>query len=228
MSDFIKICGLRDPGHISACVEAGVSHVGFVFFPKSPRSIDVFAAAKLADIARGRTEIVALVVNPARQVLDDIVSIVRPNAIQFHGAETPGDLIEMRKEVNNSIEFWKAIGVRSKDDIQSALPFAPAVDRFLFDAPPPAEAARPGGHGAAFEWSLLESQEVSKPWFLAGGLTPENVEVAIKAVAAIPGFCGVDVSSGVEFSTVDRYGEKSVEKIQRFVYAARSGFEGTC
>ena len=83
----------------------------------------------------------------------------------------------------------------------------------LFDAKPPKGAARAGGHGAAFDWTLLKDRSFSKPWLLAGGLTPENVARAIEASGASM----VDVSSGVESAP----GIKSPEKIAQFIAATR-------
>jgi phosphoribosylanthranilate isomerase len=84
---------------------------------------------------------------------------------------------------------------------------------FLFDAVPAADATRPGGHGAAFDWRMLKDQIVRRPWFLAGGLNPENVARAID----VSGAERVDVSSGVESAP----GVKSGARIAEFVAAAK-------
>jgi len=83
----------------------------------------------------------------------------------------------------------------------------------LFDAKPPKGAARAGGHGAAFDWSLLKGRSFNRPWFLAGGLNPENVGRAIE----LSGAQMVDVSSGVESAP----GIKDAERIAQFISATR-------
>ena len=85
---------------------------------------------------------------------------------------------------------------------------------FLFDATPPKDADRPGGHGAAFDWQILNGRRFNRPWFLAGGLDPDNVARAIELSAAPE---QVDVSSGVESAP----GVKSATRIADFVAAAR-------
>ena len=84
----------------------------------------------------------------------------------------------------------------------------------MFDARPPKGAARPGGHGAAFDWKILSGRTFTKPWFLAGGLTPGNVARAIE----LSGAKQVDVSSGVESAP----GVKDPQAIRDFIQAAQT------
>jgi phosphoribosylanthranilate isomerase len=107
----------------------------------------------------------------------------------------------------------KALGIATAADLAALADYAPAVDRFLLDAKPPPDAALPGGNAAAFDWSLLAGQVISRPWLLAGGLTPDNVAAAIRATGAP----GVDVSSGVERAR----GVKDPARIAAFIAAAR-------
>ena len=107
----------------------------------------------------------------------------------------------------------KALPVAEADDLQAAGDYAPVADMLLFDAKAPKGAARAGGHGAAFDWTLLKGRSFQEPWFLAGGLHPDNVAQAIERSGAAL----VDVSSGVESAP----GVKSAERISQFIAATR-------
>jgi phosphoribosylanthranilate isomerase len=108
----------------------------------------------------------------------------------------------------------KALPVATAEDLDIAPAYAAVADRLLFDARPPKDATRPGGHGATFDWTLLSRVDRTKPMMLSGGLDPDNVANAIRV--ARPD--AVDVSSGVEKSP----GVKDPRKIFAFVANARA------
>jgi len=222
LNTLVKICGLREAQHVETAVAAGATHLGFVFFPKSPRNVDVDEAVAISSRLASETERVALLVDPDDAFLAKVMSDFEPDAIQLHGSETPEEVAQINHQVGAGVEVWKALGMASTADLDTALQYEGVADKLLFDARPPKGVDRPGGHGAAFDWSVLQSYRGTTPWLLAGGLTPDNIGEAIAACAAIPGFAGVDVSSGVE----SMLGEKDVEKIQKFIYAAREAFRG--
>ncbi|HKJ62461.1 MAG TPA: N-(5'-phosphoribosyl)anthranilate isomerase, partial [Hyphomicrobiales bacterium] len=97
MSTGVKICGLRTCQSIDAAIDAGASHYGLVFFPKSPRNVTLAEAASLADHARGRIVAVALTVDATDELLDGIARTVRPDMLQLHGSETPERAAQIRK-----------------------------------------------------------------------------------------------------------------------------------
>ncbi len=206
----IKICGLSSRGAIDAAIEAGASHIGLVHFEKSPRHISLETAAELRDYAGGRIKTVLLLVNASPELVGQALHIIRPDAIQFHGAETPEWLTLVKG--NSGIEIWKALGVKSPEILEASGRYLGAADRLLFDAP--AQAALPGGTGTAFDWSILAQHQHRLAWGLAGGLNPENVADAIRVTGAPL----VDVSSGVESAP----GIKDVAKIAAFCQAARN------
>jgi phosphoribosylanthranilate isomerase len=110
--------------------------------------------------------------------------------------------------------MMKAIPIANAEDLKAVAPYVPVSDRILFDARPPKDATRPGGHGRAFDWTLLARIDRAKPMMLSGGLNPDNVADAIRIVRPD----AVDVSSGVENSP----GVKDAEKIKAFVINARA------
>ena len=108
----------------------------------------------------------------------------------------------------------RALGIATPDDLGEVAAFDAVADTLLFDARSPAAAGRPGGNGVAFDWSILRDIRTRRPWFLAGGLTPDIVAAALRETGAD----GVDVSSGVESSP----GVKDAAEIARFVANARA------
>lgn len=187
-----KICGLTTPEAVAAALAGGASHLGFVLFDRSPRNIAPQAAFSLAQGARHRAKIVALLVDPDNGQIAEAVDGLDPDLIQLHGRESPQRAAEVRRATG--LPVIKAMGVRDAADVQSALAYEGAADHIMFDAKPPKDADRPGGHGAAFDWTVLEGLKTQRPWFLAGGLDPWNVAEALRLSQAPI----VDVSSGVE------------------------------
>jgi phosphoribosylanthranilate isomerase len=213
-----KICGLSTPEAVSAAVEGGASHVGFVFFGKSPRDIRPELAARLAEPLRARSQgkaapakVVALMVDPADDEVAEVVRHLQPDLIQLHGKESPERAAAIRALAGAPV--IKAIGVRDASDIAAALKYEDAADHLMFDAKAPEGADRPGGHGVRFDWSLLNGLSLRHPWFLAGGLDPWNVAEAIRASRSPI----VDVSSGVERGP----GVKDAHLIAAFLDAVR-------
>ena len=209
----VKICGLSTPETVEAAIAAGADLIGLVFFPKSPRNVTIAQAKDLADLARGRAKVVALVVDADDRLLTDIASRVQPDFIQAHGAETPERVAEIERLTGKPV--IKAIRVKDAGDIAAAAGFSAVASLILYDAKAPETlgSALPGGNGHAFDWGLLEGE--SRPAFmLAGGLTPENVAEAIRVTGAPM----VDVSSGVESGP----GLKDAVLIRKFIEAAKA------
>ena len=208
----IKICGIKDLAAMDAALGAGADLVGLVFFPPSPRSISLEEGAALAARARGRAQVVALTVDADDALLEGIAARVGPDLFQLHGRETPARTAEVRRQLGRAV--MKALPVETAADLISVPAYAAVADRILFDARPPEDATRPGGHGRAFDWMLLALIERTKPIMLSGGLNAENVGTAIRSVRPD----AVDVSSGVEQSP----GVKDPGKISKFVANARA------
>jgi len=208
----VKICGLRDAATMEAAVDAGASYVGLVFFPKSPRHVEISQAAMLArDVPAGVAK-VALVVNADDATLDAITGTVPLDILQLHGSETAERVAAIRARYG--LPVMKAVGVASADDLPQLETYAQVADQLLVDAKPPKDAVLPGGNGLSFDWRLIAGRRWPVPWMLAGGLTPDNVAEAIKLTGAKQ----VDVSSGVEVAP----GQKDAVLIDRFVKAAQS------
>lgn len=208
----IKVCGLSTSEAIAAAAEAGASHVGLVHFEPSPRHVSLADAADLRAEVPAGVQAVLLMVDPDAETTARALEIIRPDVVQFHGNESPEWVAGVR--IMAGIEVWKALRVRDAASLENALLYEGAVDRLLFDAPPPPDSQLPGGNGEVFDWTLLKDHEHRIPWGLAGGLNPDNVTGAIRATGAPL----VDASSGLESAP----GVKDVDKIVAFCKAARS------
>ncbi len=206
-----KICGISTPEALDTAIEGGASHIGFVFFPKSPRNVSIEQATALANKLPNHVKAVGLFVDPEPAFIDAVRDHVTLKVLQFHGEERPAFLSQMQK---HGLEIWKAIPVKTSEDLQQAGKYRGAAHRILYDAKPPVGADLPGGTGMRFDWGLLDNFIHPLPWILAGGLHPNNVKEAIGRTRAD----FVDVSSGVESST----GIKDVDKIKAFLKAASS------
>ena len=206
----VKICGLKTPEALAAAVEAGAGYVGFVFFEKSPRHLNIDTARDLAiEVPMGIAK-VALTVDASDALLDEITDRVPLDMLQLHGAETPERVREIRARYG--LPVMKAVGIAEAADVAKLDLYAGVADQLLVDAKPPKGGVLPGGNGLSFDWRLIANRRWPVPWMLAGGLTPENVAEAI----ALTGARQVDVSSGVESAP----GVKDADLIRRFVEAA--------
>ncbi|MGH6855678.1 MAG: phosphoribosylanthranilate isomerase [Aestuariivirga sp.] len=213
MSVEVKICGLSTPETVDGAIAAGADFIGLVFFPKSPRNVSLAQAAALAERARGRTRIVALIVDAENAAIAEINRLVKPDMFQAHGNETPQRIASIAALTGKPV--IKAIKVKDASDIAHASAFRDTAALLLYDARAPEmlKDALPGGNGLAFDWTLLGSA-ASGNFMLSGGLNPSNVAEAIR----VTGAAIVDVSSGVESAS----GVKDLGLIRKFIEAAKA------
>jgi len=212
MSIAVKICGITSAGAIDAAVSAGAAYGGLVFHPRSPRFVPLEQARALADHMRGRLKIVALIADMDDAGIEALARAVRPDFLQLHGHESVRRTAEIRGLFG--LPVIKALPVAEASDLDAVADFEKVADMLMFDARPPKGAERGGGHGQAFDWKILAGKNMTKPWFLAGGLSPDNVARAI----ASSGAQLVDVSSGVESAP----GVKDAGRIRDFILAAKN------
>ena len=198
----IKICGLKTIEDIEALNRWKPDFAGFVFAP-GKRQISSDHAAELRRALAPEIQAVGVFVNTP---LEEAAALAEAEVIQYiqlHGDEDAAYMEALRKQTDKPL--IKAVAARSREEILEAekLP----CEYLLLDA---YQKGSPGGNGETFDWMIIPS--LKKPWFLAGGLTPENVEQAIKTCRPF----GVDVSSGVEIQ-----GKKSQQRIREFIEKVR-------
>jgi len=192
MSLDIKICGLKTDAALAAALTGGASHVGFIFFPKSPRNIDPDAAGRLRQAARGKAEAVAVTVDADDQALDRIVAGMQPDMLQLHGGESPERVALVKARYG--LPVMKVLSIRTAADLDAVGRYRGVADRLMFDAKAPAGSPLPGGNGVSFDWRLLAGLDAGLDYMLSGGLNAANIGEALR-LANPP---GIDVSSGVE------------------------------
>lgn len=200
----IKICGVRDADAALAAAEAGADAIGFVFVRSSVRYVEPEEAYGIMAGLPPFVSTVGLFVNPSVDLFCDTEETCPTTYTQFHGNEDAALVRQCGPGVIKAVRF-------DPDSIAADLARWDAVDEvdaILVDG-------SAGGEGVSFDWSKLAPlvDNIAKPIILAGGLTPENVGEAIRAVRPY----GVDVSSGVERER----GVKDAGLIEAFCRAVR-------
>ncbi|MGS1095350.1 phosphoribosylanthranilate isomerase [Aquamicrobium terrae] len=211
----IKICGLKTEAALASAIDGGASHVGFIFFPKSPRYVTPQEAGVLRARASGKAKAVAVTVDADDAFLDAIVAAMEPDMLQLHGAESPERVAAVKARYG--LPVMKALAVQEAADLARVAPYRGIADRFLFDARPPAGSELPGGNGVRFDWTILAGLDAGVDYMLSGGLDAANIGDALR-LANPP---GIDISSGVESAP----GVKDAALIEAFfkaVAAARN------
>lgn len=208
----IKICGLKTDVAIAAALTGGASHVGFIFFAKSPRYVEPAEAGRLREAARGKAKAVAVTVDASDAFLDEIVAAMQPDMLQLHGSETPERVAEVKARYG--LPVMKALSVSEVADLERIKPFIGIADHFLFDAKPPKGSELPGGNGVAYDWRILTGLDAGVDYMLSGGLNAANIGDAFR-LANPP---GIDISSGVESAP----GVKDPALIEQFFRAVRA------
>jgi indole-3-glycerol phosphate synthase/phosphoribosylanthranilate isomerase len=205
----IKICGLRKPEHVEACVDAGADMLGFVFYRPSHRYIQpqqvrplLADSERYSDPGRTAPDLVGLFVNEDADFVNEIAEEAGLHYVQLHGTETP--------EFCQRIKFpiIKALHMENRADLDLVTRYQHVAWRLLLDTPTPAW----GGSGVTHNWDLARQAAQTTPILLAGGLTADNVADALRTVHP----WGVDVSSGVETEK-----QKDTTKIRAFIQAVR-------
>src|SRR3569623_163916 len=204
-----KICGLSTPETLDTAIRGGASHVGFVFFPPSPRHVTRERAAQLAARVPGHVRRVGVFVAPDDATIEAATAAGQLDVLQLHNVTAPRAAAIKAK---TRLDVWAAVAVKARLDLAAARGFAGAADRLLYDAKTPPGAALPGGMGVRFDWTLLDGHRHPLPWALSGGLDPRNVGEAIR----ITGATHVAVSSGVASAA----GVKDMDKLAAFLNAA--------
>jgi phosphoribosylanthranilate isomerase len=210
----VKICGITRPDQGQAIAHLGASALGFICVPQSPRYVTLAQIqAILAELRR--SPVTALVTvgvfaDAAWNELESVVAQTSLGAIQLHGQESPAFCQQVRSRFPE-VELIKALRIRTVEDLAIADRYAQVVDTLLLDAYDP---QRLGGTGKTLDWEQLRQFRPACPWLLAGGLTPDNVPLALEQLQPN----GIDLSSGVERSP----GDKDLTKVAKLFEVLKS------
>ena len=199
----VKVCGLTSVDDAARCVDLGVDALGLNFWAGSPRSTDIATARHIVREVGGGVQTVGVFVNASLTEIREILDETGIEWAQLHGDEPP-ELVEALLP-----RAYKAIGVGDRSAIALARSFPGA--HLLLDARVP---GLPGGTGRTFDWTIAEVIARERTLTLAGGLSPQNVAIAVRTVRPFR----VDVASGVESSP----GRKDPELVRAFVQAAQN------
>ncbi|BBP46381.1 N-(5'-phosphoribosyl)anthranilate isomerase [Thiosulfatimonas sediminis] len=200
----VKICGLTRVEDALVAIEAGADAIGLVFYEPSPRYVDIVTARAIAEKAPAFVTVTALFVNPDVAFVEQVLSAMRIDLLQFHGDESAAFCRQFGRN------YIKAVPMKADTDVQQIASEFYDCSGLLLDTYKPGV---PGGTGEAFNWQLVP-QTCAKPIILAGGLTPQNAAAAIVQTAP----WALDVSGGVEASK----GIKSADKISQFMQEVMS------
>jgi phosphoribosylanthranilate isomerase len=180
----VKICGVRTAADALLAAELGAWAVGFVFWPGSPRFIDPYRAREIAAVLPAWVTPVGVFVDQPADYVAGVAALVRLGAVQLHGNEQSSAYRHLRHRIIKSVP----VGADFDPEAVRALPECVTV---LLDAHDP---VRKGGTGRTIDWTHAAAAAATRPVFLSGGLTPDNVRDAVAQVRPR----GLDVSSGVE------------------------------
>jgi len=201
----VKICGITNSDDALAAIEAGANLLGFNFYPKSPRCLTEAAARKIRPLLPKSAEAVGIFVNAPAADVAALCRLVKLDAAQLHGDETPQTVAELAR----SVPVIKAF--RVEPDFQLAtLDEYPDAFAYLFDA---AHTGQYGGTGRSTDWDAARRATKGRRIILAGGLKVENVAAAVRIVRPY----GVDVASGVELKP----GKKDHGRLREFIQEVR-------
>jgi phosphoribosylanthranilate isomerase len=213
----VKICGITDPAQGKSIAALGATALGFICAPPSPRYVTAKQIrAIVSELSQSpidgspTVDRIGVFVDASLDTIVETVNIGGLSSVQLHGNESP-QFCDRLRSVLPDIELIKALRIRSSEALLQAANFESVVDTLLLDAYHPNLG---GGTGQTLDWQQLQRFQPGCAWFLAGGLTPDNVLAALRLVQPQ----GIDLSSGVEHSP----GNKNLVEVARLFEQLRS------
>lgn len=201
----VKICGITRPDDGAAAARLGADAVGLVFYPPSPRFVNLDTARLIIAALPPFITVVGLFMNAEPATVRTVLAKVPLHLLQFHGDEEPNDCAAF------DLPYIKAVPMGANADIRDYERRFATATGLLLDSH---GGDQPGGSGQGFDWTRIPA-EYDKPLILAGGLHPGNVAAAIRQVRPY----AVDVSSGVESAK----GIKNAERMRAFLRGVNEG-----
>lgn len=196
----VKVCGMREPENLKEVAALLPDFIGFIFYKNSKRFVEERLTPELLASLPESIKKVGVFVNEETQTIQTIAAKYKLDVVQLHGRETPKQCQELK---DNGLEVIKAFSVDDKFVFENTLLYEKSCDYFLFDT----KGKEYGGNGIPFDWELLKGYLSPKPYFLSGGLGPDNVKLLNKVR---PKPFAIDVNSGFELKP----GLKNVEQLK--------------
>ncbi|AFZ46081.1 phosphoribosylanthranilate isomerase [Cyanobacterium stanieri PCC 7202] len=206
----IKICGLTNVEEARAIASMGVDTIGFICVKDSPRYISPSSIRAIVEKLPPQVSTIGVFVNASVTEIIDIIKEAKLTGVQLHGEEDIDFCNQLREHLPD-IEIIKAIRHKNSQSQQEAEKYLPFVDTLLIDT---YQKGIHGGTGKTFNWQELSEFRPSRPWLVAGGISPDNVITALNTLKCD----GIDLSSKVEISP----GKKDLEKIKQLINSLES------
>ena len=230
----IKVCGMREPENIRAVSALGIDMMGFIFWKRSPRFVQMISsqAGIIPDYSlerlnkgRGKVEESTSVIEQPKRVgvfVDDMPQSIVTRVfnygldfVQLHGEESRVMIENLRRtlepDIKSGVKIIKALSIEKPEDVSRYKEYEGVVDMFLFDT----KCKTVGGSGEQFDWNVLDQYDGETPFLLSGGIGPDDVE-RVKSFKH-PRFAGIDLNSRFEIEP----GLKDVEALRQFINAIR-------
>ncbi|TAF07122.1 MAG: phosphoribosylanthranilate isomerase [Nostocales cyanobacterium] len=192
----VKICGLTQPQQSLAIVSLGATALGFICVPTSPRYVTIEQIQAAVASLPENIDTIGVFANSSILQISEIVMATNLTGVQLHGDESPEFCYQLRQSLPQ-VEIIKALRVRNLQQLETTANYIDYVNTLLLDAYHPQQL---GGTGQTLDWQMLQAFSPNRPWFLAGGLTPDNILTALSQIHPD----GIDLSSGVELSPGDK------------------------
>ncbi|KAF3885853.1 MULTISPECIES: phosphoribosylanthranilate isomerase [Nostocales] len=199
----IKICGITQPEQGKTIASLGATALGFMCVPSSPRYVNVEQIRAVVEQLPENVDKIGVFANASLEEIKQTVLDSGLTGAQLHGDESPEFVLQLREYLPD-VEILKALRIRGTEDLEKVSSYTNYVDTVLLDAYHPQQL---GGTGITLDWAMLEQFSPGCPWFLAGGLTPDNILDALNQVHPN----GIDLSSGVERAP----GDKDLDKVAK-------------
>jgi phosphoribosylanthranilate isomerase len=199
----VKICGITQPQQSIAIASLGATALGFICVPTSPRYVTALQIRAAVVELPANIDTIGVFANASIPEISQIVVDSGLTGVQLHGDESPDFCYQLRQSLSN-VEIIKALRIQSLEHLVTAIDYTKYVDTLLLDAYHPQQL---GGTGKTLDWTMLEQFSPTCPWFLAGGLTADNILEALSQVNP----SGIDLSSGVERTP----GDKDLDKVAK-------------
>lgn len=196
----VKVCGITNLSDALVAQKSKADALGFVFYAKSPRYIKPRAARKIILALNKSIKKVGVFVNPTRSYVRRILHLCRLDMLQFHGLESPAFCAKFK-----GYRVIKAFRLKDGINLKNINRYK-KVAYYLFDT---FKKGLPGGTGLSFKWSLIKRARLEKPFFVSGGLSPQNVGLVITSLRP----AWVDASSSLE----DYPGKKNHKRLEKFI-----------
>ncbi|NWF59394.1 MAG: phosphoribosylanthranilate isomerase [Fischerella sp.] len=199
----VKICGITQPQQGKAIADFGATALGFICVSTSPRYVTANQIRAVVEQLENQIDSIGVFANTSITGISQTVADAGLTGVQLHGDESPEFCRQLREHLPK-VEIIKALRIRAAADLDKATVYSLSVDTLLLDAYHPQQL---GGTGKTLDWKMLQQFQPSCPWFLAGGLTPDNILEALSQVSP----SGIDLSSGVESAP----GDKDLNKVAK-------------